>query len=104
MPELATAVQHDIGLVTIVFNNNSFGNVRRDQQMQYDSHLIGADLTNPDLMKLADSFGVDGYRVTSPEELKPALARAIDNDKPALIEVVVERGSETSPWKYITSY
>jgi len=104
MPELASAVQHDIGLVTIVFNNSSFGNVRRDQQMQYDSHLIGADLVNPDMMKLADSFGVDGCRVSSPEELKPALARAIDNDKPALIEVAVERGSETSPWKYITSY
>jgi acetolactate synthase-1/2/3 large subunit len=104
MSELATAVQHNIGLVTIVFNNNSFGNVRRDQQMQYDSHLIGADLVNPDLMKLADAFGVDGYRVNTPDELKPVLAKAIDNDKPALIEVIVERGSEVSPWKYITKY
>jgi acetolactate synthase-1/2/3 large subunit len=104
MPELASAVQHDIGLVTIVFNNNSFGNVRRDQQRQYDSHLIGADLANPDLMKLADAFGIDGYRVNTPDELKPALAVAIDNDKPALIEVVIERGSEPSPWKYITKY
>lgn len=104
MPELATAVQHNIGLITVVFNNSSFGNVRRDQQMQYDSHLIGADLVNPDLMKIADAFGVDGYRVNSPDELKPALAAAIDKDKPALIEVVVPRGSETSPWKYITKY
>lgn len=104
MPELASAVQHGIGLVTIVFNNSSFGNVRRDQQMQYDSHLIGADLLNPDLMRLADAFGVDGYRVNTPDELKPALATAIDNDKPALIEVVIERGSEPSPWKYIMKY
>jgi acetolactate synthase-1/2/3 large subunit len=104
MPELASAVQHNIGLVTIVFNNNSFGNVRRDQQMQYNSNLIGADLANPDLMKLADAFGVDGYRVNTPDELKPALAKAIDNDRPALIEVVIERGSEVSPWKYIMKY
>lgn len=104
MPELATAVQHNIGLVTIVFNNNAFGNVRRDQQTQYDGHLIGADLQNPDFMKLAEAFGADGYRVTSPDELKPALATAIDNDRPALIEVVVERGSEPSPWKYIMDY
>jgi acetolactate synthase-1/2/3 large subunit len=55
-------------------------------------------------MKIADAFGVDGYRVNSPAELQPALATAIDKDKPALIEVVVERGSETSPWKYITKY
>jgi acetolactate synthase-1/2/3 large subunit len=104
MPELASAVQHDIGLVTIVFNNNSFGNVRRDQEIQYYARLIGADLVNPDMMKLADAFGVDGYRVETPGELKPALATAIDNDKPALIEVFLERGSEPSPWKYIMKY
>jgi len=101
MPELASAAQHDIGLITIVFNNRSFGNVRRDQQLKYDSNLIGADLDNPDIVKLAESFGVAGYRVESPDELKPALTKAIDEDKPAIIEVSIERGSETSPWKYI---
>ena len=101
MPELASAAQHDIGLITIIFNNHSFGNVRRDQQLKYDSNLIGADLDNPDFVKLAESFGVAGYRVESPEELKPALAKAIDEDNPAIIEVLIERGSETSPWKYI---
>ena len=101
MPELATAAQHDIGLITIVFNNHSFGNVRRDQQLKFDSNLIGADLDNPDFVKLAESFGVAGYRVESPDELKPALAKAIDEDKPAIVEVLIERGSETSPWKYI---
>jgi acetolactate synthase-1/2/3 large subunit len=101
MPELASAAQHDIGLITIIFNNHSFGNVRRDQQMKYDSNLIGADLDNPDFVKLAESFGVAGYRVETPDELKPALTKAIDEDKPAIIEVLIERGSETSPWKYI---
>ncbi len=101
MPELASALQHGIGLITIVFNNNSFGNVRRDQQLKFDSNLIGADLVNPDFVKLAESFGVAGYRVDSPADLKPALAKAIEDDEPAIIEVVIERGSETSPWKYI---
>jgi acetolactate synthase-1/2/3 large subunit len=101
MPELASAAQHGIGLVTVVFNNSSFGNVRRDQEQRFNANIIGADLENPDLLKLAESFGVDGYRVTSPGELKPVLAKAIDDDRPAIIEVVVERGSETSPWKYI---
>lgn len=101
MPELASAVQQKIGLVTVVFNNNSFGNVRRDQQERYDSNLIGADLDNPDFARLAESFGAAGYRVTNPTELKPVLEKAIDDDKPAVIDVIVERGSETSPWKYI---
>jgi len=101
MPELASAAQHHIGLITIVFNNSSFGNVRRDQQLKFNSNLIGADLENPDFVKLAESFGVAGYRVDSPEDLKPVLAKAIDDDQPAIIEVTIERGSETSPWKYI---
>lgn len=101
MPELASAAQQGIGLITIVFNNSSFGNVRRDQQLKFDSNLIGADLVNPDFVQLAESFGVAGYRAESPAELKPALAKAIDDDQPAIIEVVIERGSETSPWKYI---
>lgn len=101
MPELAAAVQYGIGLVTVLFNNNSFGNVRRDQQMNFEGRLLGADLVNPDFMKLADSFGADGVRVHSPAELKPALAKAIEADRPAVIEVMVERGTETSPWKFI---
>ena len=99
--ELATAVQHGIGLVTVLFNNESFGNVRRDQETRFGGRLTGADLVNPDFMKLADSFGVAGHRVRSPAELKPVLAAAIAADAPCLIEVVVERGSETSPWEFL---
>lgn len=101
MPELAAAVQHKIGLVTILFNNSSFGNVRRDQQERFESHFIGADLENPDFMKLTESFGADAYRVDSPAALKPVLAKAIDEDRPAIIEVTIEKGTEVSPWKYI---
>jgi acetolactate synthase-1/2/3 large subunit len=101
MPELASAVQQDIGVITVVFNNSSYGNVRRDQQLRFDNRIIGADLENPDMVKLAESFGADGYRVDSPESLEPVLARAIDNDRPAVIDVTIERGSEASPWKYI---
>ncbi len=101
MPELASAAQQDIGLITIVFNNNSFYNVRRDQQERYDNHIIGADLDNPDFVKLGEAFGVVAYRVESPPELKPVLEKAINEDKPTIIEVFIERGTETSPWKYI---
>lgn len=101
MPELASAVQHGIGLITVVFNNSAFGNVRRDQQKGFDSRLIGSDLVNPDFVQLAESFGAAAYRVHSPQELQPALETAIDNDEPAIIEVVLERGSEADPWEFI---
>ncbi len=99
--ELATAAQYNIAVIAIIFNNSAFGNVRRDQMQLYDGKLIGSDLQNPDFVKLAESFGVTGYRVNSPTELKAILEKAIDTEKPVLIEVIQERGGEVSPWKYL---
>ncbi len=102
--ELATAVQHNIAVVTCVFNNNAYGNVRRDQLTTYQGRLIGAELTNPDFVKLAESFGVASERVHTPEQFGPALERAMALDAPALIEIIVERGSEASPWPFLHPY
>jgi acetolactate synthase-1/2/3 large subunit len=99
--ELATAAQYGIGVVTLLFNNNSYGNVLRDQQLQFGGRTIGSRLDNPDFVRLAESFGVAGYRVDSPAALEPALQAAIETQRPALIEVTIESGSETSPWPFI---
>lgn len=99
--ELATAVAHGINLVTVVFNNESYGNVRRDQLTTYEGHLLGAELKNPDFVQLANSFGIAGYRATTPQELRPALEAALGLDAPAVIEVQLERGAEASPWPFI---
>jgi acetolactate synthase I/II/III large subunit len=99
--ELATAVQFNIGVVTLVFNNNSYGNVRRDQRERFDGRVVAADLVNPDFVKLAESFGVGAARVTSPETFRPALENALADGGPYLIEVEVPKDSETSPWTFI---
>jgi len=99
--ELATAVQYGIGVVTVLFNNNAYGNVLRDQRTGFGGRVIGAELANPDFMALAAAFGVEGRRVASPDELRPALAAAIAADRPALVEVTLEPGAETSPWEFI---
>jgi acetolactate synthase-1/2/3 large subunit len=99
--ELATAVQYNIGVVTLVFDNNAYGNVRRDQQQVFDGRVIAADLVNPDFVKLAESFGVSAARVSSPEALRPALEKALSNGGPCLIAIDVPRDSETSPWAFI---
>ena len=99
--ELATEVQEGIGLVILLFNNNSYGNVLRDQRMGFDNRIIGAVLNNPDFMALAHAFGVEGHRVSSPEALKPVLARAINSIRPVLIEVEIAQDSEVSPWEFI---
>lgn len=99
--ELATAVQHGINVVAVVFNNNAFGNVRRDQNATYGGRLIGADLVNPDFVALARSFGVRAERSDTPESLRQAIESALAADAPALIEVPVPTGSETSPWSFL---
>ena len=81
-----------------MFNNGSYGNVRRDQMEQYDGRLLGADLTNPDFVRLAESFGARGLRARHPAELEKQLEAALAADVPTVIEVPVEPGSETSPW------
>jgi acetolactate synthase I/II/III large subunit len=99
--ELATAVQYNIGVVTLVFDNNAYGNVRRDQKQVFDGRVIAADLVNPDFVKLAESFGVKAARVSSPEAFRPALEKALADGGPYLIAIDVPRDSETSPWTFI---
>ena len=85
--ELATAAQYGINVIGIVFNDGAFGNVLRDQQEMFNGRVIGSELQNPDFVKLAEAYGVVGMKAESPEELGPALKKAIDLDKPVLIEV-----------------
>jgi acetolactate synthase I/II/III large subunit len=99
--ELATAAQENIPLVTLLFNNNAYGNVLRDQQTSFGNRIIGATLQNPDFMMLAKAFGVEAHRVSSPDELRPRLAAAIKAKKPVLIEIDLAGVSEVSPWEFI---
>ncbi|KPH07195.1 hypothetical protein CO657_26745 (plasmid) [Rhizobium acidisoli] len=99
--ELATTVQHRINVVAIVFNNSAYGNVLRDQKQAYHGRYLGSDLTNPDFVALAESFGIRAFQVTSPVELKETIEKALSLDEPVLIEVPIEKGSEASPWPFI---
>jgi acetolactate synthase-1/2/3 large subunit len=99
--ELATAVQFNIGVVTLVFNNNSYGNVRRDQIQGFDGRVVASDLVNPDFVKLAESFGVGAVRVSTPDAFRPALERALADGGPYLVVIEVPKDSEASPWAFI---
>jgi len=95
--ELATAVQYNIGVVLIVFNDNAFGNVMRDQKDRYGTdRVVGSQLHNPDFVKLAEAYGARGIRAHTADELEHAIHDAIAIDAPTLIEVPV--GPMPSPF------
>lgn len=94
--ELATAAQYGIGATFLVMNDGAFGNVKRILQNDYGGRAICTDLRNPDFVKLAESFGLPGRRVDSPESLSRALRESFAESGPALIEY---RAPEfPSPW------
>ena len=104
LQELATAVQYGINLVTVVFNNESYGNVMRDQQRLFDGRVIGSKLHNPDFIALAKSYGMASYRTETPDKLEAALEKALSAQAPALIEVPVPTGTESSPWDLLKPF
>jgi len=94
--ELSTMVKHGINAVVVVFNDSAYGNVRRIQRDQYAGRLIASDLLNPDLLKLADAFGVVGRRADGAVALRTAIEESVNADEPTLIEVPVE--VMPNPW------
>jgi acetolactate synthase-1/2/3 large subunit len=88
--ELSTAARHGINVVAVVFNDSSYGNVARDLDEAWGGQY-GAELQNPDFMKLADAFGVLGLRAKEPTEVGKLVREAIERDRPALVEVPVGR-------------
>ena len=89
--ELATAVQFNINVIAVVFNDQAYGNVKRDMNEIFDNKSLGAELTNPNFMKLADAYGIVGMKAENPNTLKKCLKKAISLNKTVLIEVPIEQ-------------
>ena len=87
--ELATAVQFQLPIVVLLFNNNSYGVLKPQQQVRY-GRTLGVDLVNPDFVALAESFGCRGLRVTSLDQLGPAVSQALESDRTWVIEITCD--------------
>jgi acetolactate synthase-1/2/3 large subunit len=88
--ELATAVQYDLPIVIILLDNGMYGTIRMHQEKNYPARVFATDLKNPDFCALAFAYGAHGERVERTEEFAPALARAMQSGKPALIHCLID--------------
>ena len=98
MNELATASRHDIPIIEVVINNHVLGMVRQWQTLFYGkrySHTVLKDYV--DFVKVAESMGVKGVRVTKKEEFAPVLREAIASGKPVLIDCIIDEDDKVFP-------
>ena len=92
--ELLTAVQYDIPVIWVIFNNGEFNVIKKFLINLFGEHAF-MQFKNPDYVKYAEACGAQGWRVEKLEDFEPAFKKALSLGKPALIDVVVE--SEVYP-------
>ncbi len=85
--EMATAVQHNAAIVTVIANNGIYGTIRMHQEMKFPHRVSGTDLVNPDFASLVRAYGGHGETVTATDEFPAAFARAAASGRPAVIDV-----------------
>ncbi len=84
--ELSTAVNYGINVVTVVFRNDSYGNVAQDMKRVFGG-AYGTGLRNPDFVRFAESFGAVGIRANNPLELENLIPEALEMGAPVVIDV-----------------
>ena len=97
--ELATAVAENINVVICLMNNGWLGMVKQWQKLFWNERYSGTMLyrSNPDFVKLAESFGAKGIRVDRPSEIGKAFKEAFASDKICLVDVHVDRDEAALP-------
>ncbi len=108
---LATAVEHDLGIVWVVMNNNAFGTIAGLQQAHFGTTYgttfpgqVGDSL--PDYAAIAEAYGAVGMRVGSADEYRPALEKAIGLGRPVVIDVPMRNNPTptTGHWNILDIY
>jgi acetolactate synthase I/II/III large subunit len=87
--ELLTAVQNNIPVVWIIFNNGEFNVIKSFLLKMFDDYAY-MDFLNPDYVKYAQSCGAKGFRVEKIDDLRPTIKKAIEMNEPVLIDVVID--------------
>lgn len=87
--ELETAVREKINIVVLIFNDDGYGLIRWKQQDRHEEPTF-VDFSNPDFLKLAESFGCAGFRISSAQDIIPTLEKAFSLDVPVIIDCPID--------------
>ena len=95
--ELETAARLNLPLVIVVANDRQWGMIKATQMTAYDARYIGVDFDDVRYDRVAQAMGCWGERVEDPQEITPALERALASGKPAVLDVVVDQWANLTP-------
>ncbi len=95
--ELATIAQEQVGVKIAILRNTYLGMVRQWQEMFYGKRYVATPLSSPDFVKIAEAYGLPAMRVTHPEEVAPAIEKAMATPGAFLIDFIVEPEENVYP-------
>jgi pyruvate dehydrogenase (quinone)/pyruvate oxidase len=90
MGEFLTAVKYKLPITVVIIKNNTLGQIKWEQIVFLGNPEYGCELHNPDFAKFAEACGGVGITVERPEEIRPAVERALSSGRPTVIEVLVD--------------
>ena len=95
--ELGTIFQTGCAVKIVVLNNEYLGMVRQWQQMFFDKRYASTEMINPDFVKIAKGYFIDGKKIKKRENLKSSIKEMINSKKPYFLEVCVEKEANVFP-------
>ncbi|MFX0137480.1 MAG: thiamine pyrophosphate-binding protein [Candidatus Hodarchaeota archaeon] len=89
--ELETAIRLNTPFLCFIANNSAWGMIKGNQKINFDKRFIDTDLDpKTNYANIAKGFGCYGDRITDPNEINPAIKRAIDSNLPAVLDIIIE--------------
>jgi acetolactate synthase-1/2/3 large subunit len=99
MNELATCVQENLDIKIAIINNGYLGMVRQWQDLFHAKNYSEVKIGGPDLLKLADAYGITGLRIRKDEEILPAIQKAREIKGTVILDFVIE--PEANVWPIV---
>jgi acetolactate synthase-1/2/3 large subunit len=95
--ELGTCVANNIHVKVLILNNGYLGMVRQWQELFYKRRYSHVNITSPDFVKLAQSYGAVGIKVTKKEEVRPAIEKALKTENTVFVDFQIEEEENVYP-------
>jgi len=98
LQELATVAEHHLPVKTIILNNRTLGMVRQWQDLFFGKRYANTSIpVQPDFVKLAEAYGVDGYRAETVGDVRRVLGRALSSKKACVVDIHVDPDAHVYP-------